>query len=215
MKQAIFIAILVFGFAFSVFGQSQNQLCVKTDGTAGIVEAGTPMKFVATLSGKTDNLTLGYEWKVSAGTITSGQGTCAITVDTTGLANGTNVTAEVTVKGLPPNCPSTASETGSVVVTQIPLERYDEFGGLPNDEVRARMDAVFVALGNEPNGQGYIVNYGTAEQIARREKLIRNHIAFRKYDINRITFVKRGANPFGENTVYTRIWILMPGTTPP
>jgi hypothetical protein len=211
MKQIFFAFILALFLSLSILGQAQNQSCVKTEGTAGVVEAGTPMKFVATVSGKTDNLTLGYEWKVSAGTIMSGQGTCSITVDTTGLANGTNITAEVTVKGLPEHCPNTASETGSVVVRQMPPPRFEEFGKLPNDEIRARMDALFVALGNEPNAQGYIVNYGDDKEISRREKLIRDHIAMRKYDANRIIMVRGGENPLGETGARTKVWLVAPG----
>ena len=213
MKQIFFAFILALVFSLSILGQAQNQTCVKTAASGGVVEAGTPMKFVATVSGITGNLTLEYEWKVSAGTISSGQGTCSITVDTTGLANGTNVTAEVTVKGFPEGCPNTASETGSVVVTG-PLCKcmMDEFGKLPNDEIRARLDALFVSLGNEPNGQGYIVSYGPDKEIARREALIRNHIGFRKYDASRIIFVKGGENPpIGGESIWTRFYIVPPG----
>jgi hypothetical protein len=215
MKQIFFASILALIFSFSVFAQNQNPPCVKTEGTGGVVEAGTPMKFVATLSGKTDNLTLGYEWKVSAGTIMSGQGTCSIMVDTTGLANGTNITAEVTIKGLPCDCPNTASETGSVVLREIPWEKFDEFGNLPRDEIRARLDAMIIALGNEPNAIGYVVLYGTDKEIAAREKLIREHIAFRKYDASRVRYIKGGANPRGEPGAWTRFWILPPGAKPP
>jgi hypothetical protein len=215
MRQIFFAFILALFFSLSILGQAQNQSCAKIEGTGGVVEAGTPMKFVATLSGKTDNLTLEYEWKVSAGTIASGQGTCSITVDTTGLANGTNITAEVTVKGLPENCPNTASETKSISAPIVDyLRLIDEFGKLPRDEVRARLDALFIGLGNNPNGQGYIINYGTDKEIAAREKIIREHIAFRKYDANRITFIRGGANPNGEGA-WTKIWILPPGAEPP
>jgi hypothetical protein len=214
MKQIFFAFLLALFFSLSILGQAQSPSCVKTAASGGVVEAGTPMKFVATVSGKTDNLTLEYEWKVSAGTIASGQGTCSITVDTTGLANGTNITAEVMVKGFPEGCPNTASETGSVVVLKLPLEILDEFGKLPPDEVKARMDALYVGLGNYPNGQGYIINYGTDKEIAAREKLIRDAIAFRKYDANRITMVRGGANPNGTG-VWTKVWILFPGATPP
>ena len=206
--------ILSLVLSLSILAQGQNPACVKNGDSGGIVPVGTPMKFVATLSGKTDHLTLEYEWKVSAGTIMSGQGTCAITVDTTGLANGTNITAEVKVKGLPENCPNTASETGSVVAEKVTSELLDRFGKLPNDEIRARLDAFFVVLGNEPNAQGYIYNYGPEKEIAAREKLIRNHIAFRKFDANRITFVRGSANPSGAG-VDTKIWVLPPGAEPP
>ncbi len=44
-----------------------------------------------------------YNWSVSAGTITSGQGTSTITVDTTGLG-GQSVTATVSIGGADPSC---------------------------------------------------------------------------------------------------------------
>jgi hypothetical protein len=213
MKQIIFAAMLILGFVISVFAQAENAACVKTPGTAGVVEAGTPMKFVVTFSGKTDNLTLGYEWKVSAGTITSGQGTCSIIVDTTGLANGTNITAEVTVKGLPENCPNTASETRSIMSKPIG-ETLDRFGKLPDDEVKARMDALFRELANNPTAQGYIINYGTEKEIATREKQIQKAIVFLKYDANRITITRGDKNPNGEG-VWTIIWIVPPGAAFP
>lgn len=215
MKQIFFAFILALLFCLSVFGQAQNQLCAKTEGTGGVVEAGTPMKFVAAVSGKTDGLILEYEWKVSAGTIISGQGTCAITVDTTGLADGTNITAEVTVKGFPEGCPNTASETGSVVARKIIREPSDIFGKIPNDEVRARLDALFVFLSNEPNAQGYIINYGTETEIKARERLIRNHAAMRKFDAARIKLMRGDAEvPSGE-PIWTVVWIVPPGAEPP
>jgi hypothetical protein len=182
----------------------------------GIVEAGSPMSFTANVSGGTA-ADITYDWTVTNGTITSGQGTPSISVDTTGLSNGTNIQATVTIggSGLCADCPRTDSETGSVTISIIPPRLIDQFGPLPNDEVRARIDAFFVALGNEPNAQGYIINYGTDREITRREALIRNHIAFRKYDASRITFVRGGANPNGEPGVWTRLWLVPPGATPP
>jgi hypothetical protein len=213
MKQIFFTTILALIFSFSVFAQAENQLCAKTPGTAGVVEAGTPMKFVATVSGKTEGLTLGYQWKVSAGTIISGQGTCSITVDTTGLAGGTNITAEVTVKGLPECCPNTASETGSIA-HKIENERFDEFGKLPDDEVKARIQNMYVELGNNPQAQGYVINYGTEKEIAARERQIQEAIRFLKLDGNRLTMIRGGANPFGAGT-RSIIRIVPPGAKPP
>jgi len=212
MKQTIFTIILVLALSFAAFAQtSTNTICPKTEPSGGIVEAGTPMKFIATLSGVTGNPALEYEWKVSAGTILSGQGTCAISVDTTGLADGTNITAEVTIKGLPEKCPNTASETGSVVVNKIIGEPLDRFGRLPRDEVRGRLDALFVALGNEPNSQGSIINYGTEQEIIRREALIRDHIRLRRFDAGRITFARGGATQRSDTNIWTVIWIVPPG----
>ena len=47
---------------------------------------------------------------------------------------------------------------------------------------RARLDTFFAELPNNPNNQGYIINYGTDKEIAERERLITNHIEFRKFD---------------------------------
>ena len=215
MKQIFFTAVLALIFSFSISAQTENNsLCAKTPGTAGVVQAGTPMKFVATVSGKTDGLTLGYEWKVSNGTIMSGQGTCAITVDTTGLADGTNITAEVTITGLPSCCPNVASETGSVVRGRQPVP-FDEFGKLANDDVKARIQNLYVELGNNPNAQGYIINYGTDKEIAAREKQIQNAISFLRLDANRLTMVRGGANPRGESGAWSIVWIVPPGAEPP
>jgi hypothetical protein len=181
----------------------------------GVVEAGTPMNFTANVSGGTSG-DVTYNWTVTNGTISSGQGTPSISVDTTGLANGTNIQATVEIggSGLCADCPRTASETGSVSVRIIPARLIDEFGKLPDDEVKARIDALYTALGNEPNAQGYIINYGTDREIAARERQIQKAIAFRKYDPSRVTIVRGGANPNGAG-VWTKVWIVPPGAENP
>jgi len=182
----------------------------------GIVEEGSPMYFTANLTGGSGT-EFTYDWTVSNGTITSGQGTPSITVDTTGLADQTNIIATVNVggPGLCETCPSlNNSETGSVSRSTIEPRLIDEFGVLPADEVRARLDAFFVELNNTPGSQGYIINYGTDREIAVRERLIRNHIAFRRFDASRITLVNGGANPRGRG-VWTKLWLVPPGANNP
>ncbi len=213
MKKILFASVLALIFSLSAFAQTENSLCAKTPGTAGVVEAGTPMKFVATVSGKTEGLTLGYEWKVSNGTIISGQGTCSITVDTTGLAGGTNITAEVTITGLPACCPNVASETGSIANKPIG-EPLDYFGKLANDDIKARIQNLYVELGNNPNAQGYIINYGTDKEIAARERQIQDAVRFLKFDANRLTMVRGGTNRRGAGA-WSIVWIVPPGAELP
>lgn len=182
----------------------------------GVVLAGTPMNFTANVSGGSDTSGLTYRWSVSSGSISSGDGTPSITVDTTGLADGTNVTAtvEVTGPGLCQNCSSlSASETGSVDVPDV-ARLFDEFGPLSNDDVKARIQNLYVELGNNPSAQGYIINYGTDREVARREKQIRDAITFLNLDASRVTLVNGGANPNGKG-VYTKVWIVPPGATNP
>ena len=66
------------------------------------IQAGSPATVSVNLSGG-GNFNVTYNWTVSAGTISSGQGTSSITVDTTGQA-GHNITATVEIGGLPPEC---------------------------------------------------------------------------------------------------------------
>lgn len=184
---------------------------LSVSGPAGITAPGQTMSFTANSSGGSGDRT--YNWTVSSGTIESGQGTPSIVVGTTSDMAGSTVTATVTIGGQDPscNCPTTDSDTG-VVADQPVAPQIDEFGKLPNDEVRGRIDNLFVTLSNNPDAQGYIINYGTDREIAAREKLIQNHINFRKYDRSRVTMV-RGGNPDGVQN--TKVYTVPPGADNP
>jgi hypothetical protein len=75
------------------------------------VEAGTPLTFVV---GGTSVPNLTYKWTVNEGTITGGQGTSSITVDTSKLA-GKTLTATVEIGGIDPACATKASSSTKVV----------------------------------------------------------------------------------------------------
>jgi hypothetical protein len=179
-------------------------------GPSGTVQPGESMTFTANVSGGTqENIT--FNWSVSQGTISSGQGTPSITVDTTGL-DDTTITATVEIGGTVPECDcrKTASETG--VVAGVPkVVPIDEFGPLSNDDVRQRLDAFFSDLQNNPGSTGYIINYGPARQVTARERLIRSHIAFRQFDASRIVIVNGGE----EGEIRTRLFRVPQGATPP
>lgn len=181
-------------------------------GPAGVTTPGETMTFTANLSGGDQN-NITYNWSVSAGTIESGQGTPSITVRTSEDLAGGNVTATVNIGGTDPNCPcqTTASEVGAVAPRPQPQE-VDTFGVLSNDEVRARLDAFFATLANDPTAQGYVITYGPARALTARERLVRNHIAFRRFDASRITFVQGGDTGEG---VRTRLILVPAGATPP
>ena len=88
----------------------------------------------------------------------------------------------------------------------------DEFGVLPNDDIRGRLDTFFAELQNNPNNQGYIINYGTDREITARERLITNHITFRNFDRSRITLVRGGDRGNGPET---RLYRIPPGAANP
>lgn len=174
-------------------------------GPAGITNPGGSMTFTANLSGGTAT-DVTYNWSVSAGTIESGQGTPSITVSTTPDMAGSNVTATVNIGGIDAACGCTteASETAGVADKPDPVQT-DEFGKLANDQIRGRLDTFFAELSNDPTATGYIINYGSPREVATREKLIRNHIAFRKFDASRITIVNGGDQGTGINTKLYRV----------
>ncbi len=76
------------------------------------VSQGTKARFSATLVGGTGNPT--YTWRVTSGSIASGQGTATITVDTTGLS-GTGSTATLEIGGIPKLCATTTASATVLV----------------------------------------------------------------------------------------------------
>jgi hypothetical protein len=182
-------------------------------GPSGITQPGDSMTFTANVSGgsATD---ITYNWSVSSGEITSGQGTPSITVATTRAMANTSVTATVEIggTGMCPECEKTKSETAGVAPNPE-FVKIDEFGKLPNDDIRGRLDTFFAELSNNPNNQGYIILYGTEKEMSAREKLITNHINFRNFDRSRITIVRGGVHPDG--TVYTKLYRIPPGAENP
>ena len=78
----------------------------------------------------------------------------------------------------------------------------DEFGVAVNDVIRGRLDTFFADLSNNPNDQGYIINYGTPAQVKKQKAQIRKAINFRKYDASRITFVDGPDNGTGPSTKF-------------
>lgn len=185
--------------------QACNCANLSVTGPAGITAPGDTMTFTANVSGGSQTVS-NYNWTVTSGTIESGQGTPSITVRTDASNAGGNVTASVDIGPGPADCgcQTTASETAPVAAREE-ANLIDQFGKLPNDEIRGRLDTFFAELQNNPNNQGYIINYGTDREIAAREKLITNHITFRQFDRSRITLVRGGDTGEGSNTKLYRI----------
>jgi len=78
------------------------------------VEADGPITFSASISGGFPYMEPTYRWSISAGTIVTGQNTLSIRVDTKGIADGTEITATLTVGGLPVECSSRVSCTTKI-----------------------------------------------------------------------------------------------------
>ena len=87
----------------------------------------------------------------------------------------------------------------------------DAFGPAANGDIKARLDAFFVELMNDPTAQGHIITYGPNRQVAARERLIKNQIYFRRFDSQKITFVTGGFS----KEIKTEFWVVPQGAEPP
>lgn len=179
-------------------------------GPSEITAPGAVMTFTANVSGGSSS-DFTYNWTVSQGDIIEGQGTPVIRVQTTEAMAGGNITATVTIGG-ECSCDRSAQETGGIAVGKPLFREKDRFGPLSNDDVKARIDSLYIDLNNDPTSRAVIINYGSAKEIARREKQIRDAIKFLKQDASRVTLVRGGDNGSGVETV---IFIVPAGADEP
>ena len=118
-----------------------------------------PATYTADVSGGDSAVTPTFNWTVSAGTISSGQGTSSITVDTTG-AGGQTITATVDVGGYARECATSSSCTVSVTKKGPPAAKFGEYTTADLSANKAQLDKWVLALQQDPAAQGYLIAYG-------------------------------------------------------
>ncbi len=178
--------------------------------------SGLPLTYTVSIEGLGGNVSPTYKWVTSAGTISSGEGTSSITVETTGIS-GLDLEATVEVGGLPEGCPKTASCATSVRVVCGYLQKYDEYGDISYADEKARLDNFAILLRNEPGLTGYIMAYGgrvgRAGEAQRRAERAMKYVSgkMRDMDAGRVVTVDGGYRE--ELTV--QLWAVPQGFTPP
>src|SRR5215216_5713806 len=129
---------------------------VGIDGPAQ-VDPGTLVVFKAKITGILHTTKPEFKWKLSAGTITTGQGTDEIMVDTAGLG-GLEVIVTAELSGAPLGCNGSASRTTQVQSPGILCGfRFDEYGDIKFKDEKARLDNFAIQLSNERLASGYIL----------------------------------------------------------
>ena len=123
------------------------------------VRVGEDLIFTAGVSGGDTNIQPTYNWTVSAGTISSGQGTATIIVDTTGTG-GQTITATVDIGGYARECSTSHSCTTSVAEKSVPAKKAGEYITRDLKANTAMLDDFVLQLMNDPTAQGYIIAYG-------------------------------------------------------
>ena len=179
------------------------------------VKPGTPITFTANISGGDPNVTPTFNWTVSAGTISSGQGTSSITVDTTNLPNNSTVTATVDVGGYERSCP-TSDSCSTGITGEVPPRKIDEYGNIRFNDEKARLDNYAIELQNDPTATGQIICYGgrrgrTGEAQRRCDRAKDYLVNTRGISADRIQTVDGGYKE--ELTV--ELWIVPTGATSP
>ena len=172
------------------------------------VDQGSPI----TYSASAGDASVTYNWSVSAGTISGGQGTSSITVDTAGLG-GQTVTATVELSGLDPSCSRTASCSTSIRSPAPIATKFDEYGNIKFNDEKARLDNYAIQLQNAPGSQGYIVAYGTCagEAQARADRAKDYLVNTRGMDAGRLMTVDGGCR----SDLAVQLWVVPTGATPP
>ena len=177
------------------------------------VDPNAPITFTASVSGGAPGATFTYNWSVSAGTISSGQGTSTITVDTAGLS-GQSVTATVSIGGADPSCTgTTASCTTQIKTPPAEARKFDEYGNIRFNDEKARLDNYAIQLQNEPGSTGTILVYGScAGEAQQRGDRAKDYLVnTRGIEAGRITVVDGGCR--ADLTV--QLWVVPQGAAAP
>lgn len=176
------------------------------------VDVGSPITYTASVTGGPANMAATYNWSVSAGTITSGQGTPTITVDTAGLG-GQSVTATLSLGGADPACSTTASCTTSVRPPPPQPTQFDEYGNIKFNDEKARLDNYAIQLQNQPGSTGVIIAYGACEgeAQARADRAKDYLVNTRGIEAGRITTINGGCRA----DLAVQLWIVPSGATAP
>ena len=179
------------------------------------VRQGEPLTFTAAISGGAPNAQYSFTWTVSAGTISSGQGTPTITLDTTGLG-GQNIQVTVEVGGVPEECAKSESCGASVSPPPREPHSFDQYANLKFSDEQARLDNFAIQLQQEPGAIGYIVTYASkqvrpneARHKARRAK--RYVVNRRGIEARRVVTIYGGRHD-GFSTV---LWVFPSGAEVP
>jgi hypothetical protein len=176
------------------------------------VEDGSTATFTANFTQGTPVVSETYNWTVSAGTITSGQGTSSIVVDTKGTG-GQTITATVEIGGVDPTCNRTASCSTPVKPRPNPARKFDEYGDIRFNDEKARLDNFAIQLQNEPTAQGYIIGYGNCDAagLTRANRAKDYLVNTRGIDASRLVTTDAGCLP----SLQVQLWIVPQGATPP
>jgi hypothetical protein len=172
-----------------------------------------PLTFTSRYTGGTPGTSPVYNWTVSAGRITEGQGTDTIKVDTTGLA-GQTVHASLSLGGYNLECAADCSV--ALPVPKLISRRFDEFPDITRNDEKARLDNFGIELQNDPTATAYVIVYpgkkGKRNEVqVHAARIVDYLVNSRGLDQRRIVTLVGPA----KDELSVDLWITPQGATPP
>lgn len=192
---------------------------VYVDRSAEEVDEGQSITFTARNRLGESPVPLVLKWGVSAGTITSGIGTSAITVDTANTGGQTiNVDLDVNDNEYGNQCHQTTNADTHVRPKETPPDKVkcDEVIYKSHDDDKARLDNCMVMAQNSPYSHLYLIIYPGSSKGSQSYDSLANRarqylISVRGFDPSRIEIVR---GPSRSKTTY-EMYIVPPGAQPP
>lgn len=197
---------------------------VRVEAPAGVRE-GDLVTFAA-INAVSASVPLNYRWRVSpdAARITSGAGTPAITVDTTGLG-GQVISADLDVTDdvYGATCyqkNSVRTTVEKIIIPQPERVLCDEFESKTFDDDKGRFDNCVIQIQNRPDTQLYIIVYQGTDRISRTrntaDRLAKRTLDYlvkaRGVDPRRVQIIRGGESR--PKTTF-QLWVVPPGAALP
>jgi len=194
--------------------QPAQQCPTVTVSCADSAQDGQETTYTASVSGGDPNVTPTFNWTVSAGTISSGQGTSSITVETTGVA-GQSITATVDVGGYSRECRTSNSCTISVA-SNAPAVKFGEYATPDLSANKAQLDKFVLALQQDPTAQGYIIAYGGRTSRPEDAQKAADNATDYTMNVRKMDGARTlsGVGGYRERPII-ELWIAPAGATPP
>jgi len=173
------------------------------------VDPGMAVTFTATAGNTSPQVK--YKWTTSAGTISSGQDTSTMTVDTTGLGGQTiEATVEVTEPGLKCSARSKTSINPLIIENMT----FDAYGDIKWEDEKARLDNFAIQVMNEPSARGALIAFAgnptyKGEAAFRLQRARDYLVSVRKVPAERLVTTDSGYRT--DFTVY--LWVVSEGVT--
>jgi hypothetical protein len=193
MNRILFLVAAIATFGVCALAQPNNPGCPDIDiAVPGLAMADDAVTLSARITGIEKSQNLSFNWWVSAGKITSGQGTPEIKYAASSDEYRERIDVNVDVTGLPKGCPTYAS--GSTIIQTVSdggRHSAVTIGNANEEDTLVQLDLLFANIQNNPGIEGVIEfifdrNENRSRKVARISFVLK-HIDFRQIARDRFT----------------------------